>query len=179
MRHFDETYPGNSCGVRVRRQIRQFNLHRYQSPITLLRYYVATPCPFHIATTLRKGPSIKYVYKIFRMFTSLLILSAFHSTYQYCSSTTFAYFSIPFPLAADLLNGWPPNWGPQYCAHCTWPIISLNDVVRISSYCQVHKKCKGLTHCISPSFHRWHSLIGLRHLLLTRPIGPSTSLILL
>ena len=94
MRHFDETYPGNSCGVRVRRQIRQCNLHRYQSPITLLRYYVATPCPFHIATTLRKGPSIKYVYKIFRMFTSLLILSAFHSTYQHCSSTIFAYFSI-------------------------------------------------------------------------------------
>ena len=145
----------------------------------LLRYYLATLCPFHIATTLRKGPSIKYVHRIFRMFNSLLPLSAFHATYQYCSSTKFAYSSTPLPLAADILNGWPPNWGPQYCAHCTWPIISLNDVVRISSYCQVHKKCKGLTHCISPSFHRWHSLIGLRHLLLTRPIGPSTSLILL
>ena len=84
----------------------------------LLRYYLATLCPFHIATTLRKGPSIKYVHRVFRMFTSLLPLSAFHSTYQYCSSTIFAYFSIPFPLAADILNGWPPNLGPQYCAHC-------------------------------------------------------------
>ena len=36
----------------------------------LLRYYVATLCPFHIATTLWKGPSIKYVHRIFGIFTS-------------------------------------------------------------------------------------------------------------
>ena len=102
------------------------------SKIFLLRYYVATLCPFHIATTLRKGPSIKYVHIIFRMFTSLLPLSAFHATYQYCSSTKFAYSSSPFPLAADILNAWPPML-------CTLH-INLNDLVHILSYCQISAK---------------------------------------
>ena len=135
------------------------NLHRYQSPITLLMYYVATPCPFHIATTLRKGPSIKYVHRIFRMFNSLLPLSAFHATYQYCSSTKFAYSSSPFPLAADILNGWPPNWGPQCCAHCTWPhFVILSSAQEMQGVdvenCCLNNDCRGqvrdIGRCCSP-----------------------------